>query len=319
MAPKGAVENDRKMHAGMKPHFTMPHGLLRHVPVFVAVAEQRSFTAGARLLGISASAASQAVARMERAIGTALFVRTSRNVRLTPAGDRLLSVASESISAMAGALEVLEAGRHEPTGVLRLNVVRTACEVGLPPVLAELARRHPAIRTEVVVENRPIDIVGEGFDAGVRLKQSVRADMVRVRLSGPLRIVVVGSPAYLRSHGRPRHPRDLIRHACLGWRSASGVERRWAFREGEVAAPGPVIADDAAMLIACAERDLGLAYVAEVEARRSIEAGRLETVLDAHAVVHDGLYLYFPRAAREMANMRALVSCVRALSGASGR
>ncbi|AKU92087.1 Transcriptional regulator, LysR family [Vulgatibacter incomptus] len=204
--------------------------------------------------------------------------------------------------------------------MLRLNIPRVACHVALPEALAEFGRRHPAVRTEVVVDNNPIDIVRAGFDAGVRTRDSVHQDMVRVRLSPPLRLVVVGSPRYFAHRGRPSHPQELVDHDCLGWRSFSGSgQSRWTFvedgQELEVGVSGPVLANDAALLISCAEKDLGLALVAEPEARREVAQGSLETVLDDYSIELPGLFLYFPRNARDMPKLRAFVDCATALLG----
>lgn len=296
----------------------MLDGVYARVPVFVAVAEHRSFSAAARSLGISPSAASQAVASIERGLGVSLFARTSRSVRLTSEGERLLAVVQPSLEAMLDAMTELRTNRDEPCGTLRLNVVRIACRIGLPPVLAELTRRHPRLRVQITVDNRPIDIVGGGFDAGVRVKEAVRSEMVRTRLTGPIRMVVVGSKAYLRHHGRPMHPRDLARHTCIGWSFTGSGARRWPFRDErggfEIGVQGPIVADDADLLATCAEQDLGLVYVAEPEVRRQLESGRLVSVLDDYTPAVEGLFLYHPSTASRVANVRALLQCARAVA-----
>lgn len=296
---------------------------LVQLPVFLEVARRRSFSAAARALGMSPSATSQAIARLEEELGVALLVRTTRSVNVTPAGERLLRDAGPAITTAQTALVTAQRGREEPSGVLRLSVPRIACRVGLLPVLAEYARRFPAVRTDVVVDDANVDIVREGFDAGVRPKRALQADMTRVQLSGRLRMVVVGSPRYVGTRGRPLHPRDLVEHACLTWRRDDGGEHRWALRERgralEVSVRGPTISDDVELLLAAAEEGMGLAYVAEPEAARAIAEKRLVTVLDACSVELDGLYLYYPRTARSEPKLRALVSCVRAVARLPGR
>jgi len=297
----------------------MRGGALAQLPVFLAVAEHRSFTAAARALGISPSAASQSVARLEEELDVALLVRTTRSVSLTDAGTRLVVEAGPAVAAASTALLAVRRARDEPAGTLRLNVPRVACRVGLPPVLMEYARRYPQVRAEVVVDNRRVDVVREGFDAGIRVEESIDKDMVRVRLTSPMRLVVVGSKRYFAARGRPKHPRELVRHACLGWRSfARAGEHRWAFhdrgRDLEVGVSGPIFSNDAELLIACAERDVGLAFVAQPEVARQLASGKLETALDDYAVDIAGLFLYFSRAARHVPRLRAFVACARELT-----
>jgi DNA-binding transcriptional LysR family regulator len=289
---------------------------LGQLSVFVAVAERRSFTAAARVLGISPSATSQAVARLEGALGGALLVRTTRSVSLTDAGVRLLAGAAPALATAFAALESVRGRRDEPSGVLRLNVPRVACRVGLPRVMVEYARRCPDVRVEVVVDDRMVDIVRDGFDAGIRLQEAVQKDMIRVRLTPRVKMAVVASPRYLAARGRPQKPRDLLDHACLTWRLPDGSgEYRWQFsdrgRPVEIAVTGPVISNDVECLIMAAENDLGLAFIAQPEIAREVAVGRLETVLDDYATELAGLFLYFPRGARDVPKMRAFVDCVR--------
>lgn len=315
--------NGENMHEALKQNRTIRAGALAQLPVFLEVAQRRSFAAAARALRLSPSAVSQAVARLEQDLGVTLLVRTTRSVSLTPAGTRLLSDAAPAIAMASAALSAAWSGRDEPSGTLRLNVPRIACRVGLLPVVEAFARRYPGVRTEVVVDDQPIDVVRDGFDAGVRLKRSVHADMIRVRISPPLRMVVLGSERYFAARGRPQHPRELADHACLGWRLPDGGgEYRWEFREEgrklEVAVTGPVFSGDVELLLAAAERDLGLAYVAEPEGARATATGTLEAVLHAYSLEHDGLFLYFPRAARNVPKLRAFVDCARDVAQAAG-
>jgi len=303
----------------MKPHLTIRGAALAQLPIFVAVAELRSFTAAARRLGLSTSAASQAVVRLETELGVTLLNRTTRSVNVTDAGARLLDEVAPALRVASAALANAKTERQGLSGSLRLNVPRIACRVGLPSLLAEYARRHPEVRVEVEVEDRQVDIVKEGFDAGIRAHASIHKDMIEVRLTPPVHFAVVGSKRYFARHPKPKHPRDLVHHACLGWRSlAGGSEYRWEFsdkgRELEVSVRGPLLSNDTELLVACAERDLGLAFVVESEARRALEAGALETALDAYATSVDGLFLYFPTSARGEPKLRAFVECARELS-----
>jgi len=302
----------------MNDSLTMRGSALAQLPIFVAVAELRSFTAAARRLRLSTSAVSQAIVRLETELGVTLLNRTTRSVNVTDAGSRLLEEVAPALRVASAALVNAKTERQGLSGSLRLNVPRVACRVGLPSLLAEYARRHPEVRVEVEVEDRQVDIVKGRFDAGIRARASIHKDMIEVRLTPPIHFAVVGSKRYFARHPKPKHPRDLVHHACLGWRSlAGGAEYRWEFsdkgRDLEVAVRGPVQSNDTELLVACAERDLGLAFVVEAEARRQLETGLLETALDDYATNADGLFLYFPTSARGEPKLRAFVECAREL------
>jgi DNA-binding transcriptional LysR family regulator len=286
--------------------------VIRELPVFVAVAEKRSFTGAAKALGISASAASQAVGRLERSLATTLFVRTTRSVNLTDAGVQLFERARPAVTDALAAMDEVASLGARPRGWLRLSVPRIASRAGFERILAAFAREQPEVRVEVAVDDRRADIVGEGFDAGVRSRESTEKDMIAVRLTPPIRFVVVGSKRYLAKHGRPKHPRDLVDHACLGWRPLlATADYRWEFtqrgRDFEVAVTGPVVSNDADMLLACAEAGMGLAYATETE----VASRKLERVLEPYAPSVSGLFLYYPSAARSVPNLRAFVSCAQ--------
>jgi len=295
----------------------MNGGSLASLPVFVEVAERRSFSAAARALGLSVSAVSQAVTRLEAELGTSLLVRTTRSVNVTDAGARLLGDAGPAVVAAFAAMSTIRATRQEPEGVLRLNVPRLASGI-LRPVLAQYARTYPAVRTDVFVDDRNVDIVAEGFDAGVRLREAVQKDMITVRLTPPFRFVVVASKRYLAKRGTPSHPRELVRHDCLAWTSpTTGELWRWEFehrgRDIEVAVDGPVRSTDADLLAMCAEDHLGLAYVSEPDVKAQLASGKLERVLEAYCPEVPGLFLYYPRALRRVPKLAAFVACARAL------
>lgn len=300
----------------MKHSFTMDRGVLAQLPVFLAVAEQKSFSRAARELGISASAVSQAIQRLEKEMGAPLLVRTTRSVNLTEVGKRLVADAKPAVERVAAALGSAQSDDREPSGVLRLNVPRLACHVVLPPILGAFARKHPRVHVDVTVDNRNVDIVADGFDAGIRLRESVQKDMVAVRLSKAVRFVVVASKRYLANHGKPEHPRDLVNHACLGWRTpSSGTLGRWEFQDGEreieVAVEGPLSSSDPDLLIRAARDGLGLTYVGEHEAFADLQAGRLVRVLTQFSPEVHGLFLYYPRAARQVPKLAAFVACIR--------
>jgi DNA-binding transcriptional LysR family regulator len=297
----------------------MDRSLLAQLPVFLAVAEKKSFTRAGLELGISASAVSQSIQRLEKEMGAPLLVRTTRSVNLTELGKRLAADAKPAVERMAAALGSVQNDDRAPSGVLRLNVPRLACHVVLPPILGAFARKHPRVHVDVTVDNRNVDIVADGFDAGIRLREAVEKDMVAVRLSPAMRFVVVAAKRYLTNHPRPQHPRALVEHACLGWRSpTSGTLWRWEFKDGkrpiEVAVNGPLSSSDPDLLLRAARDGLGLTYVAEHEARSDLAAGRLVSVLDEFCPEVYGLFLYYPRAARQVPKLAAFVECARQVS-----
>jgi DNA-binding transcriptional LysR family regulator len=297
----------------------MTGSALGQLPIFLAVAEKRSFTTAAAALGLSPSAVSQAVSRLERELGVALFVRTTRSVNLTDAGARLAAECRPALSAVSATLAALVEKRDEPSGTLRLNVPRIACHTTLPSILATLATEHPEMRVDVVVDDRNIDIVREGFDAGIRHREEVHKDMVAVRISPAYRFAVVGSKRYFATHDKPRHPKDLVRHTCLPWRyPTTGGLWRWEFehrgRPIDVAVEGRITSTDPTVLVACARHGLGLAYVPEIEVHADIAAGRLQTALESYCLEVPGLFLYFPRAARKMPRLAAFIECAKRVS-----
>lgn len=307
----------------MKPDFILEAASLAQLPAFLAVAERKSFTRAARDLGVSPSAVSQAVARLEAALDVPLFVRTTRSVNLTTEGARLASEVGPALATAGAALRSAAAKSGELDGVLRLNVPQLTCCGVLPPLLAAYRSAHPKVRVEVTVDNQNVDIVAGGFDAGVRLHESVERDMVVTRLSAPIRFMVVGSKRYFAKHGRPKRPSDLLAHQCLGWRSPTSREvYRWEFEQrGRVVdldLAGPLVSNDTEFLLACAEEDLGLVYAAEPEARDRLARGKLESVLDAFCPEVSGLFLYYPRAARRAPLLSAFVACAREAMHARG-
>jgi DNA-binding transcriptional LysR family regulator len=314
----------RNVHAAINPNFTIRGALLAQLPVFLAVAERRSFTAAAAELGVSPSAVSQAIARLERELKTPLLVRTTRSVNLTEAGARLAGEVRGSIGAVAASIHSVMTEPAEPNGVLRLNVPHLAARAVLPPVLRAYRERCPDVQVEVMVDDRNVDIVENGFDAGIRLREEVQKDMIAVRISPAFRFLVVGAPDYFAQHGEPRRPRDLVAHACLGWRYATtGALWRWEFehrgRELEIAVDGPVTASDSSLLIACARTGLGLCYVPEQEVEEDLAADRLRATLLPFSLEVSGLFLYFPAATQRAPKLSAFVECAKAAVGAARR
>jgi DNA-binding transcriptional LysR family regulator len=224
--------------------------------------------------------------------------------------------AAPGLQSALAALEHLSADTTQLTGSLRLSVPAFSLPLVVEPVLARFLEAHPHVHVDVSVQDRFVNIVEEGFDAGVRLSEAVERDMVQVRLTPAFRFLVVGAPSYFERHGTPRRPKDLAHHACLGYRSPStGLPYHWEFEQGrrELSVPvkGPLTADHAPLLLSMAAAGLGLAYVAESQAAPWLRTGALRPVLEDWAPTVPGLFLYFPNRTRASRPLRAFLDMAR--------
>jgi DNA-binding transcriptional LysR family regulator len=276
---------------------------------FLAVARTGSFSGAARQLGVSRSAVSQAVRQLEEQLRVVLVQRTTRSVALTEAGRRLVEGVAPAVAQTAATLVEVSAKPGEVTGSLKLTLPQSALPLLIEPVLPVFRSRYPRVEIELVIEDRKVDIVAGGFDAGIRLSELVERDMVQVRLTEAFPFVVVGSPAYFALRGRPERPEDLLKHECLTFRSpTTGAMYAWELergrREWRLPVRGGIITNDGLSCAALARRDLGLAYVPEPNVRKDIETGELEVVLEAYAPTVPGWFLYFPSRAQRSTPLR---------------
>ena len=289
---------------------------LDELGIFAAVARHRCFRKAADERGVSASALSHAVRGLEERLGVRLLNRTTRSVTPTEAGQRLLARLDPALRQVADALLDLTSLQAVPAGTLRLNVPRPAARLVLGPMLARFVAAHPRIQVEVVTNDGLADIVGDGFDAGIRFHESLDADMVAVPIGPPLRFVAVAAPAYLAERGVPRTPRDLPDHACIGRRFPSGHLYAWEFQaDGQplrISFAGPLVFDDDAPMIDTALGGAGIAYVYEALIQDDLAAGRLVTVLDAWTMPPSRFFLYYPRGRHMPSVLRAFVDFIRA-------
>jgi DNA-binding transcriptional LysR family regulator len=288
----------------------------QQLQAFLAVARSRNFSAAARELGVSRSAVSQSVRQLEEGLDVVLVARTTRSVSLTDAGRRLVESAGPAIAQTHAALAEVAAKPGEVVGRLRLTVPRAAFHFVIEPVLPQFRERHPRIEVELVFEDRRVDIVGEGYDAGIRLSEYVERDMVSVRLTDPFRFVVVGSPRYLDAHGAPKRPEDLIHHECLTFRSdTTGSQYAWELERGRrtwrVAVRGGLVANDGLFCATWAEQGLGLAYVMEPLVEVQLRTGKLRRVLEPYAASVPGFFLCYPSRGQRSASLRLFVETVR--------
>jgi DNA-binding transcriptional LysR family regulator len=280
----------------MKQNFTVRQGALDGVEAFLSVAQHRSFRRAAAELGVTPSAISQAVRTLEARVGAALFIRTTRSVGLTEAGERFLSRAKPAFEELVAASEVARDLGQRPAGLLRLSVPRAVVPILLEPLIASFCQTYPDVEVEIAASEELVDLAAEGFDAGIRLGQFIDADMVAVRLTPPFRFIIVGSPTYFARRDRPERPDDLRQHACLRLRRSNGALALWSLNDNgraiEIAVSGPLIANDFPTMLGAAVEGVGLAQVPEPIAAEPVTAGKLVQVLEAFAPMAPGVFLY---------------------------
>lgn len=283
---------------------------------FAAVARLRSFRQAALERGVSASALSHALRALEERLGVRLLHRTTRSVTPTQAGEQLLARLAPALRDIDDALLELSSLQEVPTGKLRLNVPRPAARLLLGPMLARFAARYPRVQVELVTDDGLIDIVRDGFDAGIRFGETVAADMIAVPVGAPQPFVVVAAPAYLAAHGTPQAPRELLAHACIGRRFPSGRQYAWEFAQGvSVAVAGPLVFDDDELMLGAARDGAGLAYVYEADARADIAAGRLVCVLKGWHAPAPRYFLYYSSRKQMPAALRGFIEMLRTDGG----
>ena len=299
----------------MKQHFTVRQGALDGVEAFLGVAQHRNFRKAAAELGVTPSAISQAVRALEARIGAALFIRTTRSVGMTEAGERFHARARPAFEELVAASEVARELGQRPAGLLRLTVPRAVVPILLEPLIASFCQAYPEVEVEIVARADLIDIAAEGFDAGIRLGQFIAADMVAVRLTPPFPFLVVGSPSYFHNRNIPERIDDLRQHACLRTRRSNGSIAPWPFVNGnktvEAVVSGPLIAHDYPTLLGAAIQGVGLAQVPAPMAREPIADGRLQAVLTRFAVTTPGVFLYYPGRRQALPKLRAFIEHVR--------
>jgi DNA-binding transcriptional LysR family regulator len=283
---------------------------------FWKVAEHRGFTAAAAELEVSPSALSQSIRQLEARLGVRLLHRSTRSVSLTEAGQAYLARVGPALGQVIEAGEEINTLQGRPAGTLRLNSARIATAMVLQPLLAGFLAEYPQVQIELTNDEGFVDIVEQGFDAGVRMGESLARDMVAIPLGGPLTVAVVASKDYLRRHPAPLHPDDLAQHNCVRFRFAStGAIYKWEFqldsRVVEFEARGNLTITDSLFNLEAALDGLGLAYTFESLARPHLQAGRLQRVLDAYSPTFPGFYLYYPSRHDQPSKLKAFIDYVR--------
>jgi len=283
---------------------------------FLAVAEERSFTRAAARIGTSQSALSYTVRRLEERLGLRLLSRTTRSIALTEAGAKLLATLKPAFEDIHDSLASLNELREKPAGSIRITSSRSAADAILMPAVCRLLADHPDLDIEISVDQKLTDIVGEGFDAGVRLGEQVEKDMVAVRISPELRMAVVGSPAYFERHPKPKTPHDLTKHNCINLRLPTlGGLYAWEFEKNgrplNVRVQGQFTCNDVLMIIKAASNGLGLACLPDDTIKTALSDGRLVRVLDNWCPPFPGYRLYYPSRRQNSPAFTLLVETLR--------
>ena len=282
---------------------------------FLAVAKHRSFRRAALELGISGSALSHAIKGLETRLGVRLLNRTNRSVTLTSAGEELRGEISAPFESIGQAVERLNRFRDAPAGRVRINVPGDAAVLLLGPVLPTFVDRYPDIELDVAVSNNLVDVINEGYDAGIRYGGTVPEDMVAQRLSADIRWVVVGAPSYLARFGEPAHPNDLKKHRCLRFRLGDGSVYRWEFERGDelvdIDAPGQLTLDESRIIQHLLVGGAGLMYAPEPAVKPYIEAGTAKIVLEDWASYGPGFHMYYSSRRQLPSALRLLIDLMR--------
>jgi DNA-binding transcriptional LysR family regulator len=289
---------------------------LNVLAAFLTIAEERSFTKAAKRLGVSRSALSHSVRGLEERLGVRLLARTTRSVAPTDAGSHLISRLRPALGDVDSVLAQIVGLNDRPAGRIRLLVTPLSATMVLAPKLPAFASRYPDIVLDVsTTQEGRTELVAAGFDAGIHLGESIQRDMVAVRVSRDHRLAVVGSPSYFETYPKPRSPHDLPSHRCINLRGGSAGPYRWEFEKDGVSLAvdvnGPLIVDDADLMIRAAVDGVGLTFSFEEYVAPQIASGALVRVLDDWCAPFAGYFLYYPSRRQQPAAMSALIETLR--------
>lgn len=280
-----------------------------HLLSFIVIVKTGNFTKAAYELGLQPSTLSHNIRLLEKKLGITLLTRTTRQVSPTSAGQAFYDSTSPAFGTIEHAIEALNEFKH-PTGTVRLSVPRTVAERIILPKLPSFLEKYPDIAVDVSAENGFVNIIESGFDAGVRLAESLEKDMVAVRISPDFCNVVLASPAYLERHGTPTTPQDLLSHRCIGWKKRTGELQRWKFMQDgkalSIAVPCVLTFNDFDLMLDAAVHGVGLVYLMKEFCSEYIQDGRLVRLLPEWSTEYAGFYLYHPIHSRS-ASLKALV------------
>jgi DNA-binding transcriptional LysR family regulator len=289
----------------------------------LAIARRGSFRAAALELGMSTTALSNTIGKLERELGVRLFNRTTRSVALTDAGRAFVEQVGPAVRTIREAMDGVRSQQETPSGVLRINAFATAAREILAPLILEYLRRYPQVHIDLVTEGRLVDVVADGFDFGIRSADLVPSDMIAVPLGCLRSYAVVATPRYFGTNGQPRVPPDLLKHACIRVRLPNGALYRWRFeKDGEpvqVDVCGPITLDEASLARIAVLEDIGIGFFMESDVREDIAAGRLVRVLEDWTPPLTPLCMYYPGRKNPSAAFRAFVDLAREFTASSSR
>jgi len=288
---------------------------LSTLSVLLTVAEEKSFTKAAKRLGVSPSAISHAIRALEEGLGVRLLSRTTRSVATTEVGEQLLCRLRPALSEVHNALDVVSGLRDKPGGKVRLLVPRLAVSSVLAPKLGRFAREYPDVTLDVTTDDSRMDLIANGFDAGIHFGEYIQKDMIAVRVSPDHRPAIVGSPQYFESYPKPKVPGDLLKHRCINFRHGTAGLYRWEFEKGKkslsVAVNGPLIVDDVQLVLRAALDGVGLAFLSEEQVMQHLAKGALVRVLEAWCQPYPGFFLYYPSRRQQPAGLSGLINVLR--------
>ena len=288
---------------------------LGELEAVVAIAREGSFRRAALALGMSTTALSNAVAKLESNLGARLFNRTTRSVSLSDAGRVFVEQVTPALRDIQDAMAGVRSQQQTPSGILRINAFAAGAREIMSPLVLEFVRRYPAVHVDLVTEGRLVDIVADGFDLGIRRADLVAADMIALPVGRPQRHAVVASPAYLEAYGVPQTPSDLYAHQCLRIRLPNGAPYRWHFEKRgqtvQIDVKGPLTLDEASLARAAVLDGVAIGFFLEQDVRTDIQAGQLTRLLEDWTPPLGELCLYYPSRRNPSAALKAFVALTR--------
>jgi DNA-binding transcriptional LysR family regulator len=288
---------------------------IAELTAFIAIADERSFRAAAAILGVSPSALSHSMRGLEERLGVRLFNRTTRSVALTDAGEQLLRRARPAIADLEDAVNEIASAQNRPSGSIRISASESGAKLLVQQVLPDFLIAYPDIHIEFVIDTRLVDIVADGFDAGIRVFQDVPRDMVAIKFGPDIQFAAVGSPRYFEQYGQPSVPHDLLKHRCIRFRFDSGALYRWELAQRDKSASvdveGPMTLGNVNVMIEAALAGIGIAWVPEYQVAEHIASGRLIRALSEWSPSFPGLCLYYPANRHPPTVLRLLCQAVR--------
>ncbi len=295
---------------------------LTELTAFIAIAEQQSFRAAARLLGISPSALSHSMRGLEAKLSVRLFNRTTRSVALTEAGEKLFRRVRPAVHDLEDAINEVTSTGNRPTGTIKISASSASALLLVRHVVPAFVERYPDIRVEFITDSRLIDIVANGFDAGIRLRDDVPRDMIAIQFQPAMTFAAIASPAYLGRHGVPKEPHELADHRCICFRFGSGALLEWELirrgRSAHVGVDGPLTLDDLNLVAQAALAGVGIAWMPVNHVSEHIAAGRLVHLLPEWSPSFSGLCLYYPANRHLPTALRLFSDAVRNWAKAEG-